>query len=74
MPEYDYQLDTAWYELASSAVLLTMTALWLSLGSWPFIASLFDIMRRRREHKLRPVAPPGSPYAAETACLHPWLG
>ena len=46
--EYDYQLDTAWYELASSAVLLTMTALWLSLGSWPFVASLFDTMRRRR--------------------------
>lgn len=48
VPEYDYQLDTAWYELASSAVLLTMTALWLSLGSWPFVASLFDTMRRRK--------------------------
>ena len=34
---------------ASSAVLLTMTALWLTLGSWPFVASLFDAMRRRRQ-------------------------
>ena len=73
VPEYDYQLDTAWYELASSAVLLTMTALWLSLGSWPFVASLFDTMRRRRA-VAPPVAPPCSPYSAETACLHPWLG
>ena len=71
--EYDYKLDMAWYELASSAVLLTMTALLLSLGSWPFVASLFDTMRRRRA-VAPPVAPPCSPYSAETSCLHPWLG
>ena len=72
--EYDYKLDMAWYELASSAVLLTMTALLLSLGSWPFVASLFDTMRLRRAQERRSVAPPCSPYSAGTACLHPWLG
>ena len=48
VPPYDFQLDQAWYELASGGVLLTIVALALSSGGWPFVAALFDTLRRRR--------------------------
>tara|TARA_B100000795_G_scaffold216172_1_gene170049 strand:+ start:463 stop:921 length:459 start_codon:yes stop_codon:yes gene_type:complete len=64
VPPYDYQLDKAWYELASGAVLLTIVALAISSGGWPFVAALIDTVRRRRA-----ASAALQPYIAEDATL-----